>query len=39
MDYKVDQIINEDDRHSLIDLYNSIPSKIAHQDYNLYKVD
>lgn len=39
MDYKVDQIINEDDRHGLIDLYNSIPSRVAHQDYNLYKVD
>ena len=39
MDYKVDQIINEDDRHELIDLYNSIPSSVAHQDYNLYKVD
>ena len=39
MDYKVEKIINEDDRHSLIDLYNSIPSKVAHQDYNLYKVD
>ena len=39
MDYKVDQIINESDRHELIDLYNSTPSRVAHQDYNLYKVD
>ena len=39
MDYKVDHIINEDDRHELIDLYNSLPSSVAHQDYNLYKVD
>ena len=39
MDYKLEQIINNDDRHSLIDLYNSIPSSVAHQDYNLYKVD
>lgn len=39
MDYKLEQIIDNDDRHSLIDLYNSIPSSVAHQDYNLYKVD
>lgn len=39
MNYKVDQIINEDQRHALIDLYNSMPSSIAHQDYNLHTVD
>tara|TARA_B100000575_G_C23094474_1_gene631151 strand:- start:1068 stop:1598 length:531 start_codon:yes stop_codon:yes gene_type:complete len=39
MNYKVDQIITNEDRHNLIDLYNSLDSNIAHQDYNLYNID
>ena len=39
MEYKVENIISEDDRVELIKLYNSIPSTKASQDYNLFKVD
>ena len=39
MNYKVDQVITNEDRHNLIDLYNSIDPNIAHQDYNLYNID
>lgn len=37
--YKIENIINNDDRHKLIDLYNSMPSSLARQDYNLNLVD
>jgi len=39
MEYKVENIISEDDRVELIKLYNSIPSTKASQDYNLFTVD
>lgn len=39
MDYKIENIINEDDRKELIATYNSLPSGKAHQDYNLFDVD
>ena len=39
MDYKVLNIITEQDRIALIKLYNSIPSTKAAQDYNLFTVD
>jgi len=39
MEYKVENIISEDDRVELIKLYNSIPSTKAVQDYNLFTVD
>ena len=39
MEYKVENIISEDDRVELIKLYNSIPTNKASQDYNLFKVD
>jgi predicted 2-oxoglutarate/Fe(II)-dependent dioxygenase YbiX len=39
MHYEVSKIITDDQRHALIDLYNSMPSSIAHQDYNLHTVD
>ncbi len=39
MEYKVENIISEDDRVELIKLYNSIPSNKASQDYNLFTVD
>lgn len=39
MEYKVENIISEDDRVELIKLYNSIPPNKASQDYNLFTVD
>jgi|13_taG_2_1085334.scaffolds.fasta_scaffold01794_7 predicted 2-oxoglutarate/Fe(II)-dependent dioxygenase YbiX len=39
MHYKIQKLITNDERHALIDLYNSIPSNIAEQDYNLANVD
>ena len=39
MNYKVDQIITNEDRHNLIDLYNSMPTNFGHTDYNLYNID
>jgi predicted 2-oxoglutarate/Fe(II)-dependent dioxygenase YbiX len=39
MDYKVLNIITEQDRVDLIKLYNNIPSTKAVQDYNLFTVD
>jgi len=39
MEYKVENIISEHDRVELIQLYNSIPSTKAAQDYNLFTVD
>ena len=39
MEYKVENIISEDDRVELIKLYNSIPTNKASQDYNLFTVD
>lgn len=39
MNYKVDQIITNEDRHNLIDLYNSMPTNSGHTDYNLYNID
>lgn len=39
MEYKVENIISEEDRVELIKLYNSIPSNKASQDYNLFTVD
>lgn len=37
--YKVENIINEDNRKQLISVYNSLRSELAHQDYNLFDVD
>lgn len=37
--YTIERIINNDDRHALIDIYNSMPSSFARQDYNLNLVD
>ena len=39
MDYKVENIISNDERAELIHLYNSLPSRVAHQDYNLFNMD
>ena len=37
--YQIENIINNDDRHQLIDLYNSIDPGFSEQDYNLNLVD
>jgi len=37
--YQIEKIINDGDRHELIDIYNKIPSSFAKQDYNLNLVD
>lgn len=37
--YEIETIINNDDRHQLIDLYNSMEPLFAEQDYNLNLVD
>ena len=39
MYYKLENIISEEHRHQLLDVYNSLPSELAHQDYNLFDVD
>ena len=39
MYYKLENIINEEQRHQLLDVYNSLKSELAHQDYNLFDVD
>ena len=39
MYYNVEKIITNEDRHELIDCYNSLPSNVAHTDYNLYNID
>lgn len=39
MDYRIENIISEEDRKELIALYNNLPSSEAHQDYNLFDVD
>jgi len=39
MEYKVENIISNDERAELIQLYNSLPSRVAHQDYNLFNMD
>ena len=39
MYYKLENIISEEHRHQLIDVYNSLPTALAHQDYNLFDVD
>ena len=39
MYYKLENIISEEHRHQLIDVYNSLPTTLAHQDYNLFDVD
>ena len=39
MYYKVENIISDTHRKQLIDVYNSLPSELAHQDYNLFDVD
>lgn len=37
--YQIETIISNDDRHQLIDLYNSMSPLFAEQDYNLNLVD
>ena len=39
MDYKVENIIDNDDRVLLIGMYNSLKPRPANQDYNLFDVD
>ena len=39
MYYKLENIISEEHRQQLIDVYNSLPITLAHQDYNLFDVD
>lgn len=39
MEYKVENLLDENDIQELIKLYNSLPSSLAHQDYNLFNVD
>ena len=39
MYYKLERIISEENRHQLINVYNSLPVTLAHQDYNLFDVD
>ncbi len=36
--YKVDQILSTEERHELLDTYNNLEGKYAHQDYNLFDV-
>ena len=39
MYYKLERIVSEEQRHQLINVYNSLPATLAHQDYNLFDVD
>ena len=39
MDYKVENIIDENDRVNLISLYKSLKQRKAYQDYNLFQLD
>ena len=39
MYYKLENIISEEHRHQFLDVYNSLKSELAHQDYNLFDVD
>ena len=37
--YKVENIITDEQRHQLLDVYHSLDPELAHQDYNLFDVD
>ena len=37
--YKVENIITPNQRHQLLDVYHSLETNPAHQDYNLFDVD
>ena len=39
MDYKIEKLITTEQRHQLLDVFNSKEAKLAHQDYNLFDVD
>ena len=39
MYYKVENIITPNQRHQLLDVYRSLETNPAHQDYNLFDVD
>lgn len=37
--YAVEQILTSEDASKLLNVYRSLPSNLAHQDYNLFDVD
>lgn len=39
MYYKLENIITNEERHQLLDVYHSLDPELAHQDYNLFDVD
>ena len=39
MYYKLENIITNEDRHQLLDVYRALEPELAHQDYNLFDVD
>ena len=39
MYYKLENIITNEERHQLLDVYHGLDPELAHQDYNLFDVD